>query len=71
MPKNEIHIQYISPHSPVEVTYDGIPRFAMASGEVYRIKRSERRFRLVTLPDHDYFSTLRTKLGWTGKLRGS
>ena len=71
MPKDEIHIQYISPHDPVEVTYDGIPRFTMATEEIYRIKRAQRKFRLVTFPDHDYFSTLRTKLGWTGKLRGS
>lgn len=71
MPKNEIQVEYTSPLNPIEVIYDGIPRFTMATGEIYRIRPSERKFRLVCLPGHDYFTTLRTKLGWTGKLRGS
>lgn len=69
MPKKEIHIQYISPHDPVEITYDGFPRFSMASGEVFGITPSKRKFTLVSLPYHDYFSTLRSKLGWAGKLK--
>lgn len=71
MPKKEIQVEYTSPLNPIEVIYDGIPRFTMATGEIYRIRPSERKFRLVCLPGHDYFTTLRTKLGWTGKLRGS
>jgi NAD+ kinase len=69
MPQREIRVEYISAHAPVEITYDGFPRFAMATGEVLRIQRSQRRFRLVSLPGHDYFLTLRTKLGWAGKLK--
>lgn len=71
MPKKDIQVQYISEHEPVEITYDGIPRFKMNSGEVFKISKSERQFVLVSMPYHDYFSTLRTKLGWTGKLKAS
>lgn len=71
MPKKEIQVVYTSSHNPIEVVYDGIPRSTMTTGETFFIRRSERKFRLVCLPGHDYFTTLRTKLGWAGKLRGS
>lgn len=69
MPSQEIRIEYISDHSPVEITYDGIPCFTMRTGESMTIKRSQRFFRLVCMPEHDYYATLRDKLGWTGHLR--
>lgn len=69
MPKKEIRVKYISEHDPVEVTYDGFPKFQIATGEEFRIKRSNRTFQLVTMYDHDFYGTLRTKLGWTGKLK--
>ncbi|MCB1119385.1 MAG: NAD(+)/NADH kinase, partial [Chlamydiia bacterium] len=69
MPKEEIQIQYISDNDPVEVAFDGYSRFMISTGEVFHIGISNRTFRLVHLKRHDYFSTLRTKLGWTGKLK--
>jgi NAD+ kinase len=69
MPRKEIQIQYLSPYDPVEITFDGWDKYKMSEGEMLSISRSERVFRLVCLPQHSYFSTLRTKLGWTGKLR--
>ena len=69
MSSDEIVVHYISPHEPVEIVYDGIPCARMAAGESLRIRRSERLFSLVHMPDHDYYSTLRSKLGWTGKLK--
>lgn len=69
MPKTEIQVQYISDYEPVEVTYDGFSHFTVATGEVFHISPSTRYFRLISLPHHDYFSTLRKKLGWTGKLK--
>lgn len=69
MPQKEISVQYISAHSPVEVVNDGFVQFKMATGDTFKLSRSERLFRLVCLPGHDYFSTLRTKLGWAGKLK--
>jgi NAD+ kinase len=69
MPNKEILIQYISAHEPVEIIYDGFPSLHISSGETFRITRSSRKFRLVSMPYHDYYSTLRSKLGWTGKLK--
>jgi len=65
----EIQIQYLSEYEPLEVSADGITHDLLHTGDVLKIKRSEKVFRLVNLTRHDYFSTLRTKLGWTGKLR--
>jgi NAD+ kinase len=67
-PNIEIRIQYLS-HHPVEITYDGFPCFSMKTGEFLTVTHAKRLFRLVTMPDHDYFATLRNKLGWAGKLR--
>lgn len=67
--ENEIRVEYISDHSPVEITYDGFPFFSISSHEYLTVTPSQRRFRFVTMPDHDYFATLRNKLGWSGNLR--
>ncbi|CCB85964.1 MULTISPECIES: NAD(+)/NADH kinase [Parachlamydia] len=65
----DIQVQYLSEYAPVEIIFDGFTRFTMATGEVLRVSLSPRVFRLVSLRNHDYFSTLRTKLGWAGKLK--
>lgn len=69
IPEREIQVQYLSEHSPVEVAFDGVAAFHLNTGEVCQISKAERKFPLVTLLHHDYFATLRTKLGWTGKLK--
>lgn len=69
MAKDEIRVEYISSHDPVEIIYDGFPCFEMIKGETLKIRRSKRIFKLISMPDHDFFYTLRTKLGWSGKLR--
>ena len=65
----EIQIQYLSDYGPLEVSADGLANYALCTGEVLKLRRSEKTFRLVSLTRHDYYATLRTKLGWTGKLR--
>lgn len=65
---SEIEIQYLSEYDPVNVWADGIDNFPIATGEVTKIKKSDQVFKLVNLDRHDYFSTLRTKLAWSGKL---
>jgi NAD+ kinase len=65
----EITVEYLSPYDPVEVRADGITHFSLKTGKKLSITRSSRSFRLVNLNRRDYFSTLRTKLGWSGKLR--
>lgn len=69
MPKKEIRVHYISEHEPVEISYDGISGYSIKTGESFSISLSKRRFKLVSLLRRDYYTTLRTKLGWTGKLR--
>lgn len=69
MPKKEIQIQYLSPLLPLEVSYDGISSFSINKNEIFTIYPSTQIFRLVSLLRHDYFSTLREKLGWQGKLK--
>jgi NAD+ kinase len=65
----EIQIQYLSEYEPIEICADGITLLTLQTGEVFRITRSAKNFKLVSLLRRDYFSTLRTKLGWSGKLR--
>lgn len=65
----EVQIQYLSDYEPVEVRSDGFAHHDLSTGEVFRISRSPKIFRLVNLYRRDYFSTLRSKLGWAGKLR--
>jgi len=65
----EIQIQYLSDYDPVEVRADGISHFHLQTGDVFHIRKSPKKFRLVNLLRRDYFSTLRSKLGWVGKLR--
>lgn len=69
MPNQEIQIQYLSDYDPIEIRADGLEKFDLNTGEVFKIARSPKNFKLVSLYRRDYFSTLRTKLGWAGKLR--
>ncbi|MGC1877882.1 MAG: NAD(+)/NADH kinase [Rhabdochlamydiaceae bacterium] len=65
----EIQIQYLSDYDPIEIRADGISHHDLETGDVFRITRSAKNFKLVSLLRRDYYSTLRTKLGWSGKLR--
>jgi NAD+ kinase len=69
MPEQEIQIQYLSEYDPIDVRADGLETFELCTGEVFKIGRAPKTFKLVSLKRRDYFSTLRTKLGWAGKLR--
>ena len=68
MPDSRLEIQYLSDYDPIDVRSDGLDAFAMRSKEVLTVERSSRKFLLVNLQRHEYFATLRTKLGWSGKL---
>ncbi len=71
MPKDKIEVQYLSPYDPVEITYDGISRSTMATNEVFTTSRAQRTFKAVKLHRIDSYATLRTKLNWSGQVRGS
>lgn len=69
LPANHaIEIQYLSAYDPVEVRADGIESLHLPSMSSLQVKKAERTFQLVNLQRRDYFSTLRKKLGWSGKL---
>lgn len=67
--EEEISIQYLGPqkHS-VEVWADGLDLYKLSKNSSIKIKKSKLCFKLVKLKKHDYFSTLRSKLGWVGKI---
>ena len=66
---HEIEIQYLSPYDPIEIRADGLNATPLSSQESVYIQRSNKMFKLVNLHRHEYFSTLRSKLGWSGKLK--
>jgi len=66
--ENDIEVKYLSDYEPVKVWADGIEYFSLSTGQVAKIKKTSQVFKLVNLERHDYFSTLRTKLAWSGKL---
>jgi NAD+ kinase len=65
----KIEVKYLSHHKPVEVVTDGVDHSMLKTHETVRIHRSLKNFKLINLTKKDFFSTLRTKLGWSGKLR--
>lgn len=69
LPSQQIRVEYISELEPIEVTYDGFSSFQMKTGEEFYLSLSEKKFRLVSMLYHDFYSTLRSKLGWSGKLK--
>ena len=63
-----LEIQYLSPYNPIEIRADGLSSISLNTNEVLKVTKSSEKFRLVHPKRHDYFSTLRSKLGWSGKL---
>jgi NAD+ kinase len=68
-PKNEIKVVYHNHLQPLEVSYDGILSHNLATETSLVISRSSRYFKLINLISHDYFLTLRDKLGWQGQIK--
>ena len=69
MPHHEIEVQYLSDYRALDLVFDGISQGTMDAGSSLKIKKHQKKLRIVRLSRHDYFATLRTKLGWVGKLR--
>jgi NAD+ kinase len=67
--KNEIEVRYLnSSIHPIELRTDGIDSCPIYTNDIIKIKKSDKTFKLVKLDRHDYFSTLNSKLGWSGRL---
>ena len=59
----ELELRVETRDHPFAFACDGVST-VLAGGATIRVRRSERTVRLVTLPDRDYFSTIRDKLSW-------
>jgi len=68
-PKQKIQIQYLNETKPVEITYDGISQCSLKTGEMFHVTNSTRKFKIISLERHNYFTTLRQKLNWSGQIR--
>lgn len=64
----KITIEYASPYDEMELRADGLNAFCVKSQEKVFIEKASHTFKWINLHRHDYFSTLRKKLNWTGKL---
>ena len=49
---------------------DGIPLGTVTSADCVRVERADSTFKMVAVAGHNYFRTLREKLGWDGNLVG-
>ncbi len=65
---HEIQVEYLSSYNPIDVRADGLDAIALPTNGKVIVKKSSETFQLVNLDRREYFATLRTKLGWSGKL---
>jgi|SRR3990167_881238 len=66
----EIEIKYISNNNNnISYFVDGMHQFSIKAKESVTLVKSKTILKLIKLKNHDYFSTLRTKLNWSGNLK--
>ena len=68
-PHQRLKITYLSEKKGADVIVDGLHSFTLHPNESLTLTKSAKSFRLINLKRRDFYSTLRSKLGWTGKLR--
>jgi len=57
------------PNSRTSAIVDGRVLCTLEPGDRVRVEQAEARFKLVAAPGHNYYRTLREKLGWGGRLQ--
>jgi NAD+ kinase len=60
----EVRPQIDEVSDDIYVTYDGQSGYPLQKGDVVKVRRSERRLRLIKAPSRTYFDVLREKLKW-------
>ena len=60
----DIRPQLDTSDDEIYVTYDGQTGYPLQHGDVVRVRKSERRLRLIKAPTRSYFEVLREKLKW-------
>lgn len=64
-----VELKYLEgTENEVDMRADSVIARKIKKNEIVRIKKSEKRFNLVKLKRHSYFSTLNSKLGWSGTM---
>lgn len=58
-----------NPSPTTSVVLDGAVLCNLELGDRVRVQRADARFKLVAVPGHTYYRTLREKLGWSGRLQ--
>ena len=56
------------PHAGTSLVCDGKVLSRLEPGDSIRVARAKASFGLVALPGHNYYRTLRDKLGWGGRI---
>ena len=57
------------PHAGTSLVIDGIVAGRLEAGDRVRVVRAEAKFKLLAVPGHSYYRTLREKLGWGGRIQ--
>ena len=60
-----------SPHEGTTLVADGRVLARLEPGDRIRVERAEPRLKLLAVPGHNYYRTLREKLGWSGRIQRS
>lgn len=69
MPNVSMEIEVVGHSKPVDVVIDADPKCHLTKNQTAKIELSPTPFRWVNLHRRDYFSTLRSKLAWSGSLK--
>lgn len=56
------------PNSGTSLVMDGQLMCCLAAGDRVVVQRAEPKFQMIEVPGHNYYGTLREKLGWGGRL---
>lgn len=62
-------LEVTRPNPGTAVVVDGSVLDSLAPYDRVRVEQAQPRFKLVEIPGHSYYRTLREKLGWGGRLR--
>lgn len=69
LPKKSLSLELWRGADFIDLSFDGQKPLKLARGDRVELTINPETFKLVMLSTSDYFSTLRTKLNWTGSLR--
>ena len=64
-----LEMRVAKPHEGTAMVIDGRPMGRLFPDDRIRIQRAKESFRLINVPGHSYYQTLREKLGWGGRLQ--